>query len=139
MDFNKPGRGERLSQLGFLMRHTFSILGRNGAILAPVYAKWAYATAMVAVFFAGILLIATGTGGGGWLLFGGLIMCVYKFFFYNRAELILSRLTFDTATGSSATRQDARSALAGLSAQTRRLALIDMAAAWINCRKNKEG
>ncbi|MEP3688035.1 MAG: hypothetical protein ABJN05_13170 [Sulfitobacter dubius] len=139
MDFDKPGRRERLSQLGFLMRHTFSILGRNGAILAPVFAMWAYAAAMVAVFFAGMLLIAIGTGGGGWLLFGGLIMFVYKFFFYNRAELILSRLTFDTATGSSATRQDARSALAGLGAQTRRLAFIDMASAWINSRKNKEG
>ncbi|NUH65478.1 hypothetical protein HTT03_09285 [Sulfitobacter sp. S0837] len=139
MDFDKPGRRERLSQLGFLMRHTFSIVGRNRAILAPVFAMWAYAAAMVAVFFIGLYLIVIGSGGGGWLLFGGLIMAVYKYFFYNRAELTLSRLTFDTATGATPTRQDATKALAGLKAQSRRLALLDMAAAWIASRKNKEG
>ncbi|MEQ5829393.1 hypothetical protein J3456_18780 [Sulfitobacter sp. NFXS29] len=139
MNFDKPGRRQRLSQLGFLMRHTFSILGRNRAILAPLFAMWIYAAVMVSVFFAGILLIAIGTGGGGWLLLGGLLMFVYKFFFYNRAELTLSRLTFDTAAGETPTRRDATSALAGLGAQTRRLALLDIAAAWIASRKNKEG
>ena len=79
MNFDKPDRRARLSQLGFLMRHTFSILGRNHAVLTPVLAMWIYATALVTVFFA------------------ALVMIVYKFFFYNSAELTLSRLTGSVA------------------------------------------
>ncbi|MCI2396004.1 hypothetical protein [Aliiroseovarius sediminis] len=57
MDFEKPGRGARLKQLGFLVKHTFTIVGRNRALLAPLFAMWDYAAVMIAVIFAGLLLI----------------------------------------------------------------------------------
>ncbi|MBN7777797.1 hypothetical protein JYP49_16110 [Nitratireductor aquimarinus] len=139
MNFEKPDRKARLVQLGFLVRHTFSIVGRNRALLSPLIAMWVYATAMVTMFFIGFLLIAYGSAGSSWFLFGGVVMFIYKFFFYNRAELVLSRLTFDTATGRSPTQRDARRLLSGLGPQVRRLALLDMAAAWIASRKDKQG
>ncbi|WP_281983372.1 hypothetical protein [Thalassorhabdomicrobium marinisediminis] len=139
MDFEKPDRKARLSQLGFLVRHTFALVGRNRALLSPLVAMWIYATVMVCLLFAGVLLIASGGGGGLWCLFGALVMFVYKFFFYNRAELTLSRLAFDTATGERPTRKDAARTLTGLGGQVRKLALLDMAAGWVASRRNKEG
>ncbi|MDX6752332.1 hypothetical protein SH611_21210 [Geminicoccaceae bacterium 1502E] len=139
MDFKKPDRKARLAQLGFLCRHTFTIVGRNRALLKPLIAMWAYAAVMVLMFFAGFILILCDIGGGTWLLLGGGVMFFYKFFFYSRAELTLSRMTYNTATGGSQTRHDARREVAGLKPQIRILGFLDMAAAWLASRKNKEG
>ncbi len=139
MDFKKPNRKARLAQLGFLIRHTFTIVGRNRALLAPLIAMWIYASVMVLLFFVGLFLVFYDSAGSTWFLLGGAVMFVYKFFFYNRAELTLSRLTYDTATGGLPTRREARREIAGLGSQVRTLAVLDMAAAWISSRKNKEG
>ncbi|WP_417249517.1 hypothetical protein [Celeribacter sp.] len=139
MEFSKPDKKARLAQLGYLVRHTFTVVGRNRALLAPLIAMWVYATAMVVVFFVGLFLMVNGSGGGGWFLFGGVLMFFYKYFFYNRAELTLSRLTYDTAIGGTPSHSDARRELAGLGSQVRSLAMLDMAATWVASRKNKEG
>lgn len=139
MDFEKPARGARLKQLGFLLKHTFTIVGRNRALLTPLFVMWAYAAVMIVVFFAGLFLIFYGNNNSTWFLLAGALLFLYKFFFYNRAELTLSRLTHDTATGGTPTRAEARREISGLGSQVRTLALLDMAAAWVASRKKKEG
>ncbi len=139
MDFTKPDRKARLAQLGFLVRHTFTIVGRNRALLAPLFVMWIYAAVMIALFFAGLFLIFYENDNSTWFLLGGAVMFIYKFFFYNRAELTLSRLTYGTASGGTPTRRDARREIAGLRSQVRVLGLLDMAGAWVASRKKKEG
>lgn len=139
MDFKKPDLKARFSQLGFLVRHTFTIVGRNRALLGPLIVMWLYAALMIGLFFAGIVLAVYGKGNSIWFLLGGAAMFVYKFFFYNRAELTLSRLTYGTATGGTPSRPEARREIAGLNSQVRTLGLLDMAAVWVSSSRNKEG
>lgn len=139
MDFEKPGRTARLKQFGFLIKHTFTIVGRNRALLAPLFVMWAYAAVMVMVFFIGLFLVFYENGNSTWFLLAGALMFLYKYFFYNRAELTLSRLAHDTAAGGTPTRAEARREISGLGSQVRTLALLDIAAAWVASRKNKEG
>nr|WP_309504023.1 hypothetical protein [uncultured Roseovarius sp.] len=139
MDFITPNRKARLAQLGFLLRHTFTIIGRNGALLVPLIRMWIYAALMVMMFFAGLFLIFYENGNSTWFLVAGVVMFVYKFIFYNRTELTLSRLIYGTATGATPTRAEARREIAPLKSQVRILALLDMASAWVASRKKKEG
>lgn len=53
----KPDRRARLARLGFLIRHSFTIVGRNRALLMPLFRMWIYAAVMVVLFFAGLFLI----------------------------------------------------------------------------------
>ncbi|AML51711.1 hypothetical protein [Falsihalocynthiibacter arcticus] len=139
MDFTKPAFKTRFTQLGFLVRHTFTIVGRNRALLGPLIVMWIYAAVMICLSFIGLVLAVYENGNSTWFLLGAAVMFIYKFFFYNRAELTLSRLTYGTATGGTPTQREARNEIAGLKSQIRTLGLLDMAAVWVASRKNKEG
>jgi hypothetical protein len=79
--FRRPGIGERVGQLGYLLKHTFTVVGRDSDILAPLIRMAIYGAVLVSVFFLGILAIAMGAGGWGTLLLitaAGLF--IYKFF-----------------------------------------------------------
>lgn len=135
--FKRPGIGERVAQLGYLLKHTFGIVGRDADILAPLVRMAVYSVVLVTVFFCGILAIALDAGGWGTLLLAvaaGLF--IYKFFYYNRQELAQSWLVFETACGNDRDLAGARGRVAGLKGQARRLALLDMMAAWIASRRN---
>lgn len=134
--FRRPGIGERLGQLGYLLKHTFSIVGRDFDILAPLVRMAIYGVVLVTVFFLGILAIAMDAGGWGVLLLmiaAGLF--IYKFFYYNRQELAQSWLVFETACGNDRDMEGARGRAAELKGQARRLALLDMMASWIASRR----
>lgn len=139
MTFQDPNRKGRLAQLGYLFMHSFTIVGRDPAIIAPVIRMIVYAAVMTLIFFIGIFLIFYGSGNSTWFLLAGALMFVYKFFYYNRAGLTLSRLVYETATDKKPTRKSVRKSLAGLGKQVWVLGLLDIASAWVQSRKNKEG
>ena len=131
MDFEKPGIGAQFSQLGYLLKNTFTIIGRDKDILSPIIRMSIYATLVVVLFFAGVAAIVVGMGGTGTLLLLAMVVAfIYKFFYYNHQELRLSRLIYDTAYGRDATLQNVRKELADLKGRARILGLIDMAGAW---------
>lgn len=140
MEFEKPSIGAKFSQLGYLFKHTFTIVGRDSDILTPIIMMAVYAVAVVVLFWAGIIFIVVGNGAtGGWLLVLAVLTFFYKFFFYNRYELRLSRLVFDTACGRDATAAGAKEALAGSGYKVRLLALLDMLSAYIATQRGKGG
>lgn len=139
MEFIQPDRKTRLAQLGYLFKHSFTIMGRDRALLAPVIHMLIYATVMVALFFVSVILMVGKGSGHGWLLLAGALMFIYKFFYYNRMELTLSRLVYDTAIGNQPDRQKARAEIAGLKSQIRTLGALDMMSAWVENRKKKSG
>lgn len=140
MDFEKPGIGAQFSQLGYLLKNTFTIIGRDKDILSPIIRMSIYATLVVVLFFAGVAAIVVGMGGTGTLLLLAMVVAfIYKFFYYNHQELRLSRLIYDTACGRDATLQNVRKELADLKGRARILGLIDMAGAWVAMRRGNGG
>lgn len=139
MEFIQPDRKARLAQLAYLFKHSFTIAGRDRAILSPVIHMIVYAAVMVLLFFIGIYLAAGNGTGSTWFLLGGAIMFVYKFFYYNRAELTLSRLVYETAIGNTPDGQAVRREIAGLKSQVRILGALDMVSAWVESRKKRAG
>jgi len=135
--FRRPGAGERLRQLGYLLKHSFTVVGRDRDILVPLFRMWVYAASLVSVFFAALLAFAMDAGGWGTILLATAIsLFVYKYFYYNRQELAQSWLVFETACGRDRSAADARQHVAGFKGQARRLALLDMLAAWISSRRS---
>lgn len=139
MDFITPTRKARLAQLGYLYKHTFAIFGRHLSIVRPIVRMSIYAVIMLCVFAAGLVLIALERAGGGWLLFLGVLLYVYKFFYYNKVSLVLSRMVYVSATGGDPTAQSARKHVKGLRRQVLVLGMLDMLIAWIRGKKDKEG
>lgn len=114
MKFQEPNRRARLAQLGYLFKHSFTIVGRDTAIIAPVVRMIIYAAVMMLLFFIGIFLVFYGNGNSTWFLLAGALMFVYKFFYYSRAGLTLNRLVYETATDGKSTQKSSRKSLTGL-------------------------
>lgn len=135
--FRKPGLSERFSQLGYLLKHTATIVGRDRDILAPVIRTILFSVVLVTVFFAAIAAFVADAGGPGTvLLLVWLVLGLYHFFYFNRQELALSWLVFETAAGRDRSFPEATDRADELAPQRRVLALIDMVAAWIAWRRN---
>lgn len=139
MNFVTPDRKARFAQLGYLFKHTFTIFGRDLSIMRPIVKMSIYACVMIAVLATALVFILYQISGGGWLLFASIILFIYKFFYYNRVSMILSRMVYVTATGGDAESKSARQHLSGLRRQVFVLGLLDMVIAWIRGSKDKEG
>ncbi|WP_101068549.1 hypothetical protein [Roseovarius salinarum] len=135
--FRKPGLSERFSQMGYLLKHTVTIVGRDFDIVAPVIRTVVFSVILVTLFFAMIaayVVEANGTGTILLLLWAG--VGIYHFFYFNRQELALSWLVFETASGRDRSFPEATARAGELGGQIRILALLDMAAAWIAWRRS---
>lgn len=114
-EFTKPGAGERVKQLGFLLKNTVTIIGRDTGIVGPWRRAAVYAAVMVTLFFAAIFAIAVDRGGlGTLLLVVALLMFVYKYFFYVRQDMAQSWLVAESVRGRKASLADARKRVGGL-------------------------
>lgn len=134
--FRRPSMRERLAETGYLMKHTATITGRDSDIFSPLIRTVVYSLVLVGLFFAMLAAFVMDRGGTGMLLMLlWAIGAIYHFFYLNRQELALARLVYDTAKGEDADAGEARAHAATLGPQIRRLALLDMVAAWINWRR----
>lgn len=137
--FTRPGLSERFEQLGYLLKNTVTIIGRDRDILGPPIRMAVYALLPATAFFAAIWAILVDADGTGMLLLTlSVILFVYKFFYYNRQELALSWLVYETAAGRDRDGADAGRHVSNLKGQARILALLDMGAAWI-ARQRRRG
>jgi len=128
----KPGIGERLGQLGYLLKHTFTIVGRDPGILRPWVRMAIYGMVMATLFFAGVFAIVVGARAfGGLLIAASALMFVYKFFYYVRQELRQSWLVSEALQGRTRSADEAKARVRELRPTYRRIALIDMLVAWI--------
>ncbi|MCM2563745.1 hypothetical protein M8756_16590 [Lutimaribacter sp. EGI FJ00015] len=134
--FRKPGLSERFSQLGYLLKHTATIVGRDRDILTPVMRIILFSVILVTLFFAMIFsYVVEANGTGTLLLLAWLGAAFYHFFYFNRQELALSWLVFETAAGRDRSFSEATDHAGKLGGQIRILAFLDMAAAWIAWRR----
>ena len=123
----KPGFGERLSQLGYLFKHTFTLVGRHPGIVRPLVRMTIYGIVSASFLFAGLLAFGYGASGiGAALIALAVLTFIYKFFFYNRQELRQSWLAAETLQGRNRTSTEAARRVDELSWTARKLALLDM-------------
>lgn len=138
--FRKPGLSERFSQMGYLLKHTAIIVGRDFDIVTPVIRTIVFSVILVTLFFAMIAAyVAEANGTGTILLLVWIVAGLYHFFYFNRQELALSWLVFETAAGRDRSFSEAAGRAGELGGQIRWLALLDMAAAWIAWRRRDSG
>ncbi|WP_440994998.1 hypothetical protein [Arhodomonas sp. SL1] len=131
-NLRRPGIGERLQQLAYLLKHTFTIVGRNPGIVRPWVFMAVYAAVLVCVFFAAITAIAVDRGGlGTLLLLLAVALFFYKYFFYNRLEIRQSWLVAESVQGRPTTPEAAGERVGELKGSYRRLALLDMIFAYV--------
>lgn len=136
--FKRPGLGLRLEHLFYLLKHTLTIIGRDRDILGPPMRMAIFALVPVSVFFAAIYAIAIEAGGIGTLLLAlAVILFIFKFFYYNRQELALSWLVYETAAGRDRDGPQALQRAGELKRQARILALLDMGGAWIAWQRKR--
>lgn len=134
--FRKPGLRERFAQMSYLLKHTATIVGRDHDILTPPIRTILFSVVLVTLFFAMIAAYVIGSSGVGMvLLLVWLGAWIYHFFYFNRQELALSWLVFETAAGRDRSFPEATNHVGQLGGQIRILALLDMAAAWIASRR----
>ncbi|MDR9440533.1 MAG: hypothetical protein RI841_13725 [Halomonas sp.] len=121
----QPGVRERLEQLGYLLKHTFSLVGRDPGILRPWIRMCLYAAVMVSLFFYSVISI-WGNNGGTLPLLLSLGMFLYKYFYYTRQELRQSWLVTEALQGEKRSAAEAKARVKTLKGSARGIALMDM-------------
>ncbi|MDX1626975.1 MAG: hypothetical protein R3323_10710, partial [Wenzhouxiangellaceae bacterium] len=135
-----PGLGDRLRQLGYLLKNTFTLVGRDPGIVRPLVRMAVYGTVMATLFFIALLCLGVGaTGLGVTLLLVATLLFLYKFFYYNRQELRQSWLATELVQGRTRTASEAAGRVAELRSTARALAWLDILFAWIGRFTNRGG
>jgi len=123
---------DRLSRIGYLLKHTFTVVGRDTDIAAPWAWMNVYAIVMVTAFFGGITgFFAGSTTFGIGSLGVAILMFVYKYFFYNYKEMAQSWLVYETICGRDRSYADAKQTAKKRAAGVRKLAGLDMLMAYL--------
>ena len=123
---------DRLSRIGYLLKHTFTVVGRDTDIAAPWAWMNVYAIVMVTAFFGGITGFFAGSATFGIGSLGvAVLMFVYKYFFYNYKEMAQSWLVYETICGRDRSYADAKQTAKKRAAGVRKLAGLDMLMAYL--------
>lgn len=127
---------ERLNRIGYLLKHTVTVVGRDADIVTPWIAMIVYAVVMVTSFFVGILGVFLGSFSIWALSFGlAFLMFVYKYFFYNYREMGQSWLVYETICGRDRSYADAKAKAKERKSGVRKLAGLDMLMAYVGTQK----
>lgn len=128
----KPGFGERLKQLAYLLKHTFTIVGRDPGIIRPWIRMTIYGAVLTSIFFAALACFAVDADGTGivLVLVSGLLF-VYRFFFDTRQQLRQAWLVSEALKGEKRGADEAGARVKTLAWTARKIALVDMLVAWM--------
>ncbi|NEZ04340.1 hypothetical protein G4Y73_09305 [Wenzhouxiangella sp. XN201] len=139
----KPGFGERLKQLAYLLKHTFTIVGRDPGIVRPWVRMTIYGLVLTCLFFGAITaFIVDANATGMLLLFASIVLFVYRYFYDTRQELRQAWLVSEALQGEKRSADEAKSRVKELAWTARKIALIDLLVAWLMSmarRSNKAG
>lgn len=130
---------DRLNRIGYLLKHTFTVVGRDTDIVTPWTWMIVYSVVTVTAFFAGVVwsfmeagLLATGAFGLAALMF------LYKYFFYNYREVSQSWLVYETICGRDRSYAEAKTAAKKRKSGVRKLAGLDMVMAYLMSQRSDD-
>ncbi len=136
----KPGFGERLKQLAYLLKHTFTIVGRDPGIIRPWVRMTIYGLVLTCLFFSAVTAFIVGAGGtGALLLLIAIIGFVYRYFFDTRQELRQAWLVSGALKGEERSASQAGARVKELAWTARKIALIDLLVAWLMALARSSG
>lgn len=128
-----------MSRIGYLLKHTFTVVGRDTDIARPWVGMMVYAVIMVTAFFGGFIAAFAGARGAGMGAMGGaVLMFLYKYFFYNYKEMAQSWLVYETICGRDRSYADAKAAAKERKSGVRKLAGLDMLMAYLMSQRGDE-
>ncbi|MCG6657667.1 hypothetical protein HOP52_07840 [Halomonas campisalis] len=123
----QPAVKERVVQLGYLLKHTFALVGRDPGILRPWVRMSVYGVVMASLFFISVIALWVNNGNIGT---PALLLClgmfVYKYFYYVRQELRQSWLVSEVLKGEKRSAAEAKARVKTLKGKARGIALIDI-------------
>lgn len=133
-----PSFRDRLQRIGYLLKHTMTVVGRDTDILAPWIRMNVYALVMVTVFFAGVTELILGSYLLGWIGLGlAVLLYFYKFLFYNYREVAQSWLVFETICGRDRTYKEAHTHAKTRASDVRKLAGLDLLMAYLMSQRGE--
>ena len=121
----------RLKSVWSLFKHTFTIIGHDEDILVPWYRLLIYNAVMVTAFFYGWLGWWLDLPLEGWMIFLAVVLFIYKYFYYNKQEMRMSWIVYETVIGNDPDYSSAVTACKPMKSQTRKLAWLDIAMAFV--------
>lgn len=132
---------DRLSRVGYLLKNTFTVVGRDTDIITPLIAMVVYTSVMVTAFFVGVTAIFLEAGAVIGVSFGiAVLLYLYKFFYFNYKEMGQSWLVYETICGRDRSYGDAKQKARDRKSGVRKLAFLDMAMAYLmSQRSNSRG
>ncbi|MDR5892743.1 hypothetical protein [Halomonas mongoliensis] len=123
----QPAVKERVVQLGYLLKHTFTLVGRDPGILRPWIRMSVYGVVMASLFFISVIALWVNNGDIGTpALLLCLLMFIYKYFYYVRQELRQSWLVSEALQGHRRTASEAKARVKGFKGASRLIALFEM-------------
>lgn len=130
---------DRLSRIGYLLKNTFTVIGRDTDIVTPWVWMIVYAFVMVTVFFGGIIAAFVGRMTMGIAGIGlGVVLFVYKYFYYNYKEMAQSWLVYETISGRDRSYADAKTVAKERKSGVRKLAGLDILMAYLMSQRSEE-
>ncbi|SMO81727.1 hypothetical protein [Fodinibius sediminis] len=130
---------ERLKSIGNLVKHTFTIIGKDEDIIKPWIRMLIYNLIMVSGLFYAWLGWWYDLPLEGWSLFLAIALFFYKYFYYNKQEVRLSHIVYETIIGNDPSFTSAVAACKPIQSQTRKIAWIDIGMAFVGKAKQQSG
>lgn len=126
---------DRLKSVGHLIKYTFTIIGEDKDIIKPWIRMLLYNLLMVSGLFYGWLGWWYDLPLEGWGLFVAVVLFIYKYFYYNKQEMRMSHIVYETIIGNDPSYQSAVAACKPVQSQTRKIAWLDILMAFVNKAK----
>lgn len=131
---------ESVKSTGFLLKNTFTIIGKDKDILQPLYRMVVISLLMVIVMFISLFMIFGGSMGWGFvLLIPVFLIVLYRFFFDVRQKAMQSWIVYNVAIGKDSDYPRAKEHIKSVKGQLRWLGFIDMLVAYAKSKKKGKG
>lgn len=124
--FDKLSFKNRMTSVFHLFKNTFTVIGRDDDILKPFYRMIIYTVIMVSSFFYFVFSFWYDLPLAGLLFFIGLLLFLYKYFYFNKQEIRLSWIVYEAIIGHDPSYKDSVPVSEELKSQVRKMAWIDI-------------
>lgn len=121
----------RLITVGNLAKSTLSVIGKDEDIVKPWFRMLIYNFIMVSGFFYGVMGWWFELPLEGWVFFLAIALFIYKYFYYNKQEMRMSRIVYETVIGNDPSYKGSVSACKEIQSTTRKIAWLDIAMRFI--------
>ncbi len=129
--FDKLPFQNRLKAVGNLAKSTLSVIGKDEDIVKPWFRMLIYNFVMVSGFFYGIMGWWFELPLEGWMFFLAVVLFIYKYFYYNKQEMRMSWIVYETVIGNDPSYKGSVGASKEIQSTTRKIAWLDIAMAFI--------